>query len=338
MYSVGQWPISGGLMNATIRSTGAYLPPKRLSNDDLAQIIDTSDEWIRSHTGIGARHLAEDETTSEMATAAAREALAASTISADELDMIILATSTPDYAGFPATASIVQHNIGAVRSGAFDLSAACTGFVYAMECARGLISSGVAHNVLVIGAEKLSSIVNWKDRSTSVLFGDGAGAVLLSSCDDDRGFLSSRLRSDGSGSEALIVRAGGTKNPIRGQSVAEEDLYISMDGRKVYNFAVQVNTELFEALPEEAGISIDEIKYIVPHQANIRIIKAAAKRAGIPMEKFYLNIEEYANTSAASIPIALNDLWKNHKLNPGDIIMTLGFGSGLTYGGQLIRL
>ncbi|WP_319477197.1 beta-ketoacyl-ACP synthase III [Marispirochaeta aestuarii] len=325
-------------MNATIRSTGAYLPPKRVSNQDLAQIIDTSDEWIRSHTGIGSRHLAENETTSEMATEAAREALSRCDISAEELDMILVATSTPDYIGFPATASIVQNNIGALRSGAFDLAAACTGFVYAMECGRGLISSGVARNVLVIGAEKLSSLVNWKDRSTCVLFGDGAGAVVLSACNDDRGFLASRMRSDGSGADALIVRAGGIRNPIRGQNIPEEDLYIAMDGRRVYNFAVQVNTELFEVLPAEAGISIDEIKYIVPHQANVRIIKAAAKRAGIPMEKFYLNIEEYANTSAASIPIALNDLWKDGRLNPGDVIMTLGFGSGLTYGGQLIRL
>jgi 3-oxoacyl-[acyl-carrier-protein] synthase-3 len=325
-------------MNATIRSVGAYLPPKRVSNEDLVQKIDTSDEWIRSHTGIGSRHLAENETTSEMATAAARDALAKSDISPEDLDMVIVATSTPDYIGFPATASIVQHTIGAVRSGAFDLAAACTGFVYAMECGRGLISSGVARNVLVIGAEKLSTLVNWKDRSTCVLFGDGAGAVLLGSCDDDRGFLASRLRSDGSGAEALIVRAGGIRNPLRGQTVPEEDLYIAMDGRSVYNFAVQVNTELFEALPAEAGISIDEIKYIVPHQANVRIIKAAAKRAGIPMEKFYLNIEEYANTSAASIPIALNDLWTKGELNPGDVILTLGFGSGLTYGGQLIRL
>ncbi|WP_319561565.1 beta-ketoacyl-ACP synthase III [Marispirochaeta sp.] len=325
-------------MNATICSVGAYLPPKRVTNNDLALMIDTSDEWIRSHTGIGSRHLAENETTSEMATAAAMQALSNSDICADELDMIIVSTSTPDYIGFPATASIVQHNIGATRSGAFDLGAACTGFVYALECGRGLISSGVARNVLVIGAEKLSSLINWKDRSTCVLFGDGAGAVLLSVCEDDRGFLASRLRSDGSGAEALIVRAGGTKNPIRGQSIPEEDLYISMDGRRVYNFAVQVNTELFQFLPSEAGISIDEIKYIVPHQANVRIIKAAAKRAGIPLEKFYLNIEEYANTSAASIPIALNDLWQNRQLKTGDIVLTLGFGSGLTYGGQLIRL
>ncbi len=327
-------------MNATIRSVGAYLPAERVTNDDLAARIDTSDEWIRSHTGIGARHIAgNDETTSEMAVKAALNALENGGVSPDEIDMVIVATSTPDYTGFPSTASIVQDRIGATSCGAFDLGAACTGFVYAMEAGRGLIAGGSFRNVLVIGAEKMSAMLNWEDRSTCVLFGDGAGAVLLTPADDNAGVLSSRLLSDGSGDDALIIRAGGVKMPLRGCSeVSKEDMYIAMDGRRVYNFAVQANTELFKTLLADADIEIDQVKYIVPHQANVKIIKAAAKRARIPLEKFYINIEEYANTSAASIPIALNDLWSRKELNKGDIIMIVGFGAGLTYGGQLIRL
>lgn len=324
-------------MNASIRAVGAYLPSKRVTNDDLARTIDTSDEWIRSHTGIGARHIAaDDENTSDLAVNAALAALKNGGISPEELDMIILSTSTSDYTAFPATASLVQHRIGA-RCGAFDLAAACTGFVYAMECARGFIAAGTARKVLVIGAEKLSSLVNWRDRSTCVLFGDGAGAVVLEACDEEHGFLASRLLSDGAGEGALILRAGGVKQPIDADTPYEERC-IEMDGRRVYNFAVQANTDLIRGLLEDAELSIDQVKYIVPHQANVRIILAAAKRAGIPEEKFYLNIEEYANTSAASIPIALNDLWRDRKVGSGDIIMTLGFGAGLTSGGQIIRI
>ena len=327
-------------MNATIRSVGAFLPVRRVTNDDLAERIDTSDEWIRSHTGIGARHIAgEKEFTSDMAVKAARAALEGSGVTPEELDMIIVATSTPDYIGFPSTSSIVQDKLGATRCGAFDLGAACTGFVYAVEAGRGLIAGGNFRNVLVIGAEKMSSMINWEDRSTCVLFGDGAGAVLLGPAEGNAGVLASRLYSDGSGADALIVRAGGVRTPLRDSpDIPVEDKYISMDGRRVYNFAVQANTELFKTLLSDAGITIDQVKYIVPHQANVKIIKAAARRAGIPLEKFYINIEEYANTSAASIPIALNDLWSREELKAGDIIMMVGFGAGLTYGGQLIRL
>ncbi len=324
-------------MNASIRAVGAYLPPKRVTNDDLAKTIDTSDEWIRSHTGIGARHIAaDDKTTADLAVEAALAALKNGGLAPEELDLIILSTSTSDYVAFPATASLVQHRIGA-RCGAFDLAAACTGFVYAMECARGFIAAGTAKKVMVIGAEKLSAIVNWQDRSTCVLFGDGAGAVIVEACGEDHGFLASRLLSDGSGEEALILRAGGIKQPID-ENTSYAERCIEMDGRRVYNFAVQANTDLIRGLLDDAGLSIDQVKYIVPHQANIRIILAAAKRAGIPEEKFYLNIEEYANTSAASIPIALNDLWRDGKLESGDVIMTLGFGAGLTSGGQILRI
>lgn len=324
-------------MNASIRAVGAYLPPKRVTNNDLARTIDTSDEWIRSHTGIGARHIADaDQHTSDLAANAALAALEEGGIAPDELDMIIVATSSSDYRAFPATASIVQHRIGA-NCGAFDLGAACTGFVYAMECARGFIAAGTARKVLVIGAEKLSSLVNWQDRSTCVLFGDGAGAVVLEACNEEHGFLASRLLSDGGGEEALILRAGGVRQPID-DSTPYEERCIEMDGRRVYNFAVQANTDLIRGLLADAGLTIDQLKYIVPHQANVRIIMAAAKRAGIPEEKFYLNIEEYANTSAASIPIALNDLWKQRKIQSGDVIMTLGFGAGLTSGGQILRI
>lgn len=326
-------------MKARIRSIGAYVPEKALTNDELTEFVDTSDEWIRSHTGIGKRHMAsEQQAASDLAYEAALVALERANLKAEDLDLIILATASPDYPGFPSTACIVQDKLGARHAGALDISAGCTGFVYGLELARGMALGGCSKNILVIGVEVLTHICNWKDRNTCVLFGDGAGAAVVSPSEEgESGILDSILRAEGEGAPFLIRKAGGSRQPYTGTDTNYEDLFIQMDGQKVYKFAVRVNTDLVKMFFERHGLTADDISYIVPHQANIRIIQAAAKRLGFPMEKFYLNIEEYANTSAASIPIALNEMYEKGLLKEGDLILTMGFGAGLTYGGNLIR-
>ena len=325
-------------MKAYIRSVGAYVPSKRVSNDDLAETVDTSDEWIYSHTGIRNRHIASDEeAASDLAVHAAASALESSGMQAKDLDLILVATATPDYIGFPSTAAIVQHRLGARGAAAMDISAACTGFIYALETAKAFIESSSARNALVIGTEVLSRVLNWKDRNTCVLFGDGAGAVVLADnkTSPASNIRHSILRTDGSGSENLLVAGGGSRKPVNRDKV--DHPYIHMDGRKVYVFAVKALCDTVEMLLRDNGEHIDNITYIVPHQANKRIIEAAAKRMKIPMEKFYTNIDEFANTSAASIPIALNEMNRKNLLKRGEMILTIGFGGGLTYGGNLIH-
>ncbi len=324
-------------MTAGIKSVGSYIPARRVSNEELSKTVDTSDEWIRSHTGIGNRHIAsEEETCSYMATEAAKDALKNAGMSKDEIDFIIVATITPDYRDFPATANLVQNNLGIGNIGSFDVKAACTGFAYGLELGRGLILGGTAKNLLVIGAEKLSAITNWKDRSTAVLFGDGAGAAVMSPCPDGEGIVDSILRTDGSGADALYVPSGGTATPFILGETLEEDLYMKMDGQRVYNFAVKVNVEIVTELMKRNGLTTDDVDYIVPHQANYRIILAASRRAKIPLEKYYLNMEEFANTSSASIPLALAEMNRKGLLKKGMKILTVGFGGGLTYGGNYI--
>jgi len=326
-------------MKAQIRSIGAYVPEKAVTNDELASFVDTSDEWIRSHTGIEKRHMAsDDQAASDLAYQASLIALERAGTVPEELDLIILATASSDYPGFPSTACIVQDMLGAVNAGAMDIVAGCTGFVYGLELARSLAVSGGAKKILVIGVEVLTHITNWKDRDTCVLFGDGAGAAIVSAdADSESGIIESILRAEGSGAPYLMRKAGGSRQPFTGEETKYEDLFIQMDGQKVYKFAVRVNTELVNMFFERHNLTADDISYIVPHQANVRIIQAAAKRLKLPMEKFYLNIQEYANTSAASIPIALNEMHEKGLLHKGDLILTLGFGAGLTYGGNLIR-
>jgi 3-oxoacyl-[acyl-carrier-protein] synthase-3 len=324
-------------MTAGIKSVGSYIPARRVSNEELSKTVDTSDEWIRSHTGIGNRHIAsEEETCSYMATEAAKDALKNAGMSKDEIDFIVVATITPDYRDFPATANLVQNNLGIGNIGSFDVKAACTGFAYGLELGRGLILGGTAKNVIVIGAEKLSAITNWKDRSTAVLFGDGAGAVVMSQCPEGEGIVDSILRTDGSGADALYVPSGGTATPFILGETPEEDLYIKMDGQRVYNFAVKVNVEIVTELMKRNGLTPDDIDYIVPHQANYRIILAASRRAKIPLDKYYLNMEEFANTSSASIPLALAEMNRKGLLKKGMKLLTVGFGGGLTYGGNYI--
>lgn len=328
-------------MRAQIRSVGTYVPERRMTNDELAETVDTSDEWIYSHTGIRSRHIAADsEAASDLACNAAVKALERAEADPEEIDLVIVATSTPDYPGLPSTASIVQDRIGARHAAAMDIVAACTGFIYAVETARSYIVAGSARNVLVIGSEVYSRIVNWKDRSTCVLFGDGAGAAIVGAVDDgesDSYIVDSFMRSRGSGAETLLRPAGGSRTPFVPGEAALESTKVFMDGRRVYLFAVGAITDVINYLLERNDLDIDSVDHIVPHQANLRIIEAASKRGGFPADKFFTNLEEYANTSAASIPIALNEMIETGRLKRGDTVITVGFGAGLTYGGNLIR-
>jgi len=315
-----------------------------MSNEELTQIVDTSDEWIFSHTGIKYRHIADDnQAASDLAVEASRRALVGAGIDAPQIDLILLATSTPDFPGLPSTASVVQDKLGCMQAGAMDVVAACTGFIYALATARAFIRSDSAKNVLVIGSEIYSKIVNWEDRNSCVLFGDGAGAVVVSRDENavpasgGSGMIDSYLRSQGSGAESLYRCAGGTRNPYDPGHTARKDLFLSMDGRKVYVFAVQVLIDTIQLLLDRNGLTMDDVDWVVPHQANVRIIDAACKRAGWPLEKFFMNIEEFANTSAASIPIALDEMQQKGLLKRGHLLLLVGFGSGLTYGGNLLR-
>jgi 3-oxoacyl-[acyl-carrier-protein] synthase-3 len=326
-------------MNAVIRSIGAYVPSRRMSNDEFPESLNTSHEWIVSHTGIHFRHIAaEDEASSDLAVKACQAALERAGLKAEDIGMILVATATSDFIGFPATACIVQDALGAVNAGSMDIVAGCTGFIYGLETAKGYISSGYAKHVLVCGAESLTRITDWEDRDTCVLFGDGAAAAVVSAdASTDRGILFSYMRTDGSGAHLLQRTAGGSRYPFKVSETDPRDLLLTMDGRQVYNFAVRVIVESIRHILEQNSLTIEDIKYIVPHQANIRIIEAAARRAKMPKEKFFVNIQEYANTSAATIPIALNELHEKKLISEGDLIVTVGFGAGLTYGGNLIR-
>ncbi len=318
---------------------GMYVPERVVTNDDLAKIVDTSDEWIRTRTGIRERHIVEDpkESTSTLAIRAARAALDKAGISPSALDMIIVATSSPDHL-FPATACIVQDALGATRAGAYDLSAACSGFVYGMAMAHGLIVSGQADTVMVIGAETLSRLVDWSDRNTCVLFGDGAGAVVMHAREEPGGFLASVLGADGSGANLLTLPAGGSKLPASVDTVRKGEHYIKMDGRAVFRFATRVMAEATRQVVEKAGLTLDDVELIIPHQANIRIIESSVvKQLKFPKERVYINLDRYGNTSTASIPMALTEAVAEGRLQPGDHVVFVGFGAGLTWAAALIQ-
>lgn len=326
-------------MKSRIVSVGAHVPSRRIHNDELAKTVDTSDEWIYSHTGIHYRHIAADgEAASDLAVPAARQAIERAGLTPVDIDMVLLATSTPDFPGLPATASVVQDRLGITGAGAMDITAACTGFIYGLETARAYVVAGSARHVLLIGTEVYSKIVNWEDRRSCVLFGDGAGAVVVSAVDDDSpgGILPAFLGSQGSGAEALYRSHGGTRNPYVPGVTLESDLKLKMDGQRVYNFAVATVVDVIRTLLERNGLNFEDLAWVVPHQANDRIINAAAKRAGWDKNRFYVNIAEYANTSAASIPIALNEMVTKGMLSPGDAVLTVGFGAGLAYGGNVL--
>ena len=324
-------------MRAHITGWGKFVPAQVLTNDDLTQIVDTSDEWIHTRTGIAERHIAsDDETTSTMALQAARQALGVAALKPSHLDLIIVATATPDYL-FPSTACLVQDALGASRAAAFDLSAGCTGFVYGLSVAADLISSGAYENALIIGAETLSRIVDWSDRATCVLFGDGAGAVVLQANGAEGGVLSTVLGSDGSGANLLRLPAGGSYEPASHHSVAEGRHYLKMRGREVFRFAVRTLPAATRLVLERAGLTLAELNLVIPHQANQRIIEASTRSLGLPPEAVFSNLERYGNTSAASIPIALCEAIEKKRVKQNDLLVCVGFGAGLTWGATAVR-
>ncbi|MGQ9492054.1 MAG: beta-ketoacyl-ACP synthase III [Anaerolineae bacterium] len=317
---------------AQIIGWGTCVPEKVLTNEDLARVVDTTDEWIVSRTGIKTRHVvaSERETTASMAIRAAREALMIADLPPSQLDLIIVATVTPEYM-FPSTASLVQDALGASSAGAFDLSAGCSGFIYALSMAASAVRSGTADHVLVIGAETLSRITDWTDRNTCVLFGDGAGAVVVSVHGERCGVLATELGSDGSGGQLLMLPAGGSRAPASHETVSAGGHFIKMNGREVFRFATTVLPKATEAVLRKAGWQLADVALIIPHQANTRIIESAAKRLNLPMERFFINLERYGNTSAASIPIALAEAIGAGKVKPGDKLVLVAFGAGLTW-------
>ncbi|MBI5789220.1 MAG: ketoacyl-ACP synthase III [Candidatus Schekmanbacteria bacterium] len=325
------------MYGAIISGTGSYLPEKILTNHDLEKIVETSDEWIKTRTGISERRIAGNGIiTSDMAAAAAQQAMLTAGVSADKVDLIVLATVTPDMV-FPATACIVQHKIGA-RAAAFDVNAACSGFVYALSVAEQYIKAGSAKNVLVIGAETYSTILDWTDRNTCVLFGDGAGAVLLTqSTDKSRGIISSRLYTDGSMSETICVPGGGAKYPCSLESIEKRLHYMKMKGNETFKVAVRSLTESAQTILQENNYTTADLDLFIPHQANSRIIQSVANYLSLPEEKLFCNIDKYGNTSAASIPIALDEAVAAGRLKPGNLLLVSAFGGGLTWGASLIR-
>jgi len=322
---------------AHITGWGMAVPERVLTNRDLEKMVDTSDEWIISRTGIKERRIASDnETTASLAIQAALNALKVSNITPAEVELIIVATSSPEYI-FPATASIVQDQLGAVRAGAFDILAACSGFIYALNMATQAIRSGSAQNALVIGSETLSRIVDWTDRNTCVLFGDGAGAFILQAGEQRAGLLSATMRSDGSGGDLLWLPGGGSRFPTSADTVNQGLHFVKMNGREVFRFATRVMVKSTQEVVRKAQLSMDDIDVVIPHQANKRIIESAIRSLNIPMDRCVLNIDRFGNTSTASIPIATCEAIAEGRLNPGDHTVFVGFGAGLTWGAAVVR-
>ncbi len=322
---------------AHITGWGTHVPEKVLSNDDLSQIVDTNDEWIQSRTGIRQRHIASDgESTASMGALAALRALDVAGIPPSEVELIIVATSSPEHI-FPSTASLIQDHIGATKAGAFDLSAACSGFIFAVNMAAQAIRTGSINTAIVIGSETLSRLVNWQDRGTCILFGDGAGAFVLQASDQPGGVLSAVMRSDGSGGELLTIPAGGSKLPASEETIAQGLHYIQMNGREVFRFATRVMAQATEEVLEQAGLSLAETQWVIPHQANQRIIETAARRLKYPLEQVVINLDRYGNTSTASIPLATVEAVEDGRLKPGDQVVFVGFGAGLTWGAMAVE-
>jgi len=323
--------------SAGIVGIGSCLPERVITNEELEQIIDTSDEWIRTRTGIRERRIVNSTTAaSDLSVPAAAAALAMAGLSAEEVDLIIVATITPDNL-FPATACLVQERLGARRAAAFDISAGCTGFIYALSVASQFIATGVYENTLVIGAEVMSKFINWQDRNTCVLFGDGAGAVVLKAVPAEKGLLGLYLGSDGNGADHLSIPAGGSRLPASTSTVKSHLHTIHMNGPEVFKFAVRIMGEASLKALEQAGLNKEDIDFLIPHQANTRIIEAATKRLGLAPEKVYINLDRYGNMSSASIPVALEEVYRAGKLRPEDKILLVAFGAGLTWGAAILN-
>ena len=316
---------------------GSDAPEQILSNEDLEKMVDTSSDWIIERTGIKTRRISdENTTTSTLATNAARRALEDAGVAAEEIDLIVVGTATPDMM-FPSTACLVQAEIGAPNATAFDLSAACSGFLYGLNVAIGMIRNGTHGKALVIGAETLTKILDFEDRSTCVLFGDGAGAAVVQGVESGSGVLSFRLHADGSAAESLMLPGGGSKYPSSHETVDERLHFIKMNGNNVFKVGVRSMSDALVGGIEDAGLHSDDIDLFVPHQANIRIIDALAKRAGIAKERVFVNVDRYGNTSAASIPIALDEAKKAGRLKKGDVVAAVAFGAGYTWGSTIFR-
>lgn len=322
--------------NAGITGIGQYLPEEKLTNKDLEKIVETNDEWITTRTGIKERRIAPlNISTSDLVTNASKEAIQMANIKPEEIDLIIVGTVTPDMM-YPCTAAIVQNNIGAVNAGAFDLSAGCTGFIYGVTIATQFIENGMYKNVLVAGSDILSRVTDFTDRNTCVLFGDGAGAVVISRTNEE-GIINTFIKADGSGNEYLTLPAGNSKMPPSIETVEKRLHYTQMNGTEVFKFAVRTMPEAVHAVLENTNYKYEDIDYLIPHQANIRIIEAAAKRLNLPMDRVGVSLDKYGNMSSASIPVTMYQEYKEGKFKKGDKLVLVGFGAGLTYGSILLN-
>jgi 3-oxoacyl-[acyl-carrier-protein] synthase-3 len=319
-------------MKAAILGVGSALPPKVVTNDDLSKVVDTNDEWIRTRTGIRERRVTDYETsTSDLAIKAAEKALQSAGLAPEKLDLIIVGTTSSDYL-FPSTACILQSKLGAKNAAAFDVSAACAGFNFALTTAQQYIENGTYKNILVVGADTLSKYIDWKDRGTCVLFGDAAGAVVLTAASDESGILASWLKAEGHLGDTLIMPGGGSRDPEQ-----KKGRFITMDGKEVFKFAVRVLEESIKEVLKKANLEIKDIDLLIPHQANIRIVDHVTKKLKIPQEKVFINLQKYGNTSAASIPLALDEALAAGKIKKGDLIVLSGFGAGLTCGANVVK-
>ena len=325
------------MIRARITGTGSYVPEKVLTNQDIEKFLDTNDEWIKARTGISERHIAADgEQTSDLATRAAERAMEMAGVSAEDLDLIVVGTITGDYP-WPATACIVQGNLGAKNAGAFDVSAACSGFLYALSCAIDRVEAGRCKKALVIGAEVLSRIVNWEDRNTCILFGDAAGAVIVEAGEGDRGILSTHLHADGTQLELLYQPGFGTKFLPSVEALKEKNYFLQMQGNEVFKVAVRSMSEVANIALQANGMTAEDVDLFIPHQANIRILNATAKKIGLKEEQVYINVNRFGNTSGATIPLALDEANRAGRLKEGDVVLLDAFGGGFTWAATLLR-
>jgi len=322
--------------HVSITGLGVHVPERVVTNEELAQLVDTSDEWITTRTGIRERRFsADDEALSDLCVPAIERALAEAGVDPGEIDLVIVATVTPDML-FPSTGAILSDRFGMDKAAAYDLSAGCTGFMYALSQAYGMVASGLSKRALVVGADVLSKLMNFADRSTCVLFGDGAGAVVLERVDEG-GFLAFELGADGSGGVDLNLPAGGSRIPTTAESVARGDHYVHMNGRQVFKFATRVLVSSARQVLDQAGLTVDDVDVYVPHQANVRIIDHAVAKLGIPVERVVVNVDRYGNTSSASIPLALADAIAEGRVHRGDTVLMTGMGAGLTWGSAVMN-
>ncbi len=324
-------------MRAGIKGIDSYVPQKVMTNDDWAQIVETSDEWITKKTGIRERRIAdESDCTSDLAVKAAAPALKEAGVAPEDLDLVVLATSSPDVP-LSSTAAIVQHKLGAVNAGAFDVMAVCSGFIHALDVGARYAVDPHIDNVLVVASEVYSRILNWKDRTTCVFFGDGAGATVLQKAEEG-GVIGSWLRADGGGAAVIEIPAGGTRSPISHELIDEAKQYFHMDGRAVWDFAIEAFPQAVMGVLDRYSYVLDDVDMIIPHQANINIIKVGMEKLGLPMERAYTNLHKYGNMAGASIPVALHEAVQVGKISKSDLVVTVGFGGGLTWGANLIQL